>query len=181
MRFREFVDWLIETGIVPPERVQTAWDTLDEWGMADEEVEGIGMFLYDVGLAVVVSGDDVDDLEDAYRRILTKAAALSGGSVVVTDVALGDGPVEDRLTFRRNGEPTLWDEDHNDPDYIDQLSVMEQIGTLAPGGDDPRRFYGLLTGESNTTHYYFLLTAAQADAMRADLGLDLTAVKSTIV
>jgi hypothetical protein len=173
MTYGGLVDRLVAIGMLPAER---AHDALPTWATVDEvlESEDVPSLLEDLGVAVSVHGEDVDDLEESYRHILERAAALSGGSVVVTDVALDlDGPAEERLTFRRNGAPVTWWEEHSAPDYLDHMAVLEQIADLAPGGEDPRAFYGLLKGEVCADDYYLLLTPDQAAALRDDLDLDL--------
>jgi hypothetical protein len=173
------VDRLVALGILSADRAGATLLALDTWTTLDEEIEPeeIPFILAQIELAVQVHGEDVDDLEESYREILERAAALSGGSVVVSGVALDmSASMEKPLTFRRNDEPASWWEEHTAGDYLDQMAVMEQIADLAPGGDDPRRFYGILGSEPCDDDYYLLLTEEQARALREEFGLDLQAV-----
>jgi hypothetical protein len=181
MTYRGLVDWLVEHEVLAADGVSKAVQGV-EWLDLDERVEPdeLADVLDWMGLAVSVHGDDVDNLESSYRSILERAAQLSGGTVVITDVMFdADGPSETRLKFRFNGEPRSWDENHLSPEYLDQLAVFEQIGTLVPGGEDRRYFYGQVTGEPrepNETAYYFLLTAEQAAAFADEFGWELDAM-----
>jgi hypothetical protein len=167
------VDRLVALGVLPTDRIGTVWQALSGWAPPDGEVDDLPIALVYIGVAVQVHGEDWD-MEEAYPAILREAAALSGGSVVITDIVLDiDGSGDGRLTFRFNGEPRSWYEDHRDPEYIDKMAVIEQIGGLAPGGDDPRRFYGILARESGEDDFFLLLTAEQAKALRDEFGLPL--------
>jgi hypothetical protein len=176
---RSLVDRMVALGIMSAERgaevvrETPSWINLD----GDLEPEDIADMLHAFGLAVHVHCEDVDDLEGSYRHILEQAAALSGGSVVVTDVALDmTGALGKPLTFKINGEPRAWHEEHRAEDYLDAMAVVEQIGELAPGGDDPRHFFGILGEETGEDDYYLLLTDEQAAVLRDELGLELDEV-----
>lgn len=56
------------------------------------------------------------------------------------------------------------------------MAVIEQIDMLEPGGDDPRRFFGILSGEPGFDHFLLLLSEQQATALRDEFGLDLVAL-----
>lgn len=171
LTYRGLIDRLAALEILPAGRVEAALPT---WATGEEKVDNPASLLELFGVAVSVHGEDVDDLEEAYREILQGAAALSGGAVVVTDVALDpDSSNETPLTFRMNGKPIRWREDHLGPDYLDHLAFFEQIADLEPGGDDPRHFYGILGTETCSDDYYLLLTDDQAEALRDEFGLSL--------
>jgi hypothetical protein len=178
LTYQDVVDRLVAVGVLPAERADAAWQSLSGWARPDQQVDtdDLLMALVDIGVAVQVHGEDCE-VELAYRSILQDAAALSGGAVVVTDVALDtDGPGDGRLTFRVNGQPRSWYEDHRDPEYIDKMAVIEQISDLAPGGDDPRSFYGILADEPGEDDFFFLLTPEQATALHDEFGLGLEEV-----
>jgi hypothetical protein len=173
MTYGDVLDRLIELGIAPAGRRK---ELTDSW--IDNEVEEFdGAVFADLGVVLYVHGDDVDHVGPAYREILESAAALSGGSVVVTDVAFDFDASGDQLTFKVNGEPKSWwlDADGPDDDYLNLMAVWEQIGQLAPGGDDPRSFFHIPKDEPGDD-YYLLLTAEQAAALRVEFGLELDEV-----
>jgi hypothetical protein len=173
MTYGDVLDRLIDLGIAPAERRK---ELTDSW--IDNEVEeSDGGVFADLGVVLYVHGDDVDQVGPAYREILESAAALSGGSVVVTDVAFDFDASGDQLTFKVNGEPKSWwlDADGPDDDYLNLMAVWEQIGQLAPGGDDPRSFFHIPKDEPGDD-YYLLLTAEQAAALRVEFGLELDEV-----
>ena len=175
LTFRHLVDRLVALGVLRAERVDATWQAVAGWIQPDDLVDDdLPMRLVDLGVAVQAHAGDAE-VEDHYRSIIEGTAALSGGSVVVTDVALDKGDRDDdyRLTFRVNGEPRSWYEDHRDPEYIDMMAVIEQIGSLAPGGDDPRVIYGVLSAETGEDDFFLLLTPGQAKAMHDEFGLDL--------
>ncbi len=179
LTYRALADRLVALGALPADRAGAALEAVGSWASVDEPVDDrdIPMVLVEFGVAVQVHGEDIDDLADAYRAILETAAALSGGSVVVTDVAFEtDESVEEPLTFKVNGKPVSWYEDHQSSDYLNQMIVMEQIGSLAPGGDDPRGFYGILSEETGEDDFYLLLTPEQAKALNDEPGLGLEEV-----
>ena len=173
MTYGDVLDRLIALGAAPAERRK---ELTDSW--IDDEVEEFdGGVFADLGVALYVHGDDVDYVGPAYQEILESAAALSGGSVVVTDVAFDFDAGERQLTFKVNGEPKSWwlDADGPDDDYLNLMAVWEQIGELAPGGDDPRSFFHIPKDEPGDD-YYLLLTAEQAAALRVEFGLELDEV-----
>jgi hypothetical protein len=172
LTYRRLIDRLATLEILPADHVEAA---LPAWATGEEEVgSDVGSLLELFGVAVSVHGEDVDDLEESYREILEGAAALSRGAVVVTDVALDpDGSNPTPLTFRLNGKPMAWREEHEGPDYLDHMTFFEQISDLEPGGDDPRHFYGIPGAEPCSDDYYLLLTDDQAAALRDELGVPL--------
>jgi hypothetical protein len=178
LTYRGLIDRLAALGILPAGRVEAALATLGAWATGEDEIDDdLAPLLELFGVAVSVHGEDVDDLEESYREILQGAAALSGGAVVVTDVALDPSRSnETPLTFRRNGRPMGWREDHLGPDYLDHLAFAEQIADLEPGGDDPRHFYGILGTEACSDDYYLLLTDEQAATLSDEFGLSLDRV-----
>jgi hypothetical protein len=170
--YGDVLDRLIKLGVAPPER---RTELTDPW--IDEEVEEFdGGVFHDLGVTLYVHADDVDFIGPAYEHILRDAAAMSGGSVVVSDVAF-DFEAERQLTFKLNGEPTSWwlDADGPDDDYLNLMAVWEQIGGLVPGGGDPRSFYHIPKDEPGDD-FYLLLTPEQADALRAEFGVELDEV-----
>jgi hypothetical protein len=169
MTYGDVLDRLIKLGVAPGPR-DDAW--------LGEPVEQFdGQVFADLGVALHVHGDDVDAVAAAYRDVLHNAAALSGGSVVVGDVVFDFDADDHQLTFTVNGEPKRWwlDADGEDDDYLNLQAIWEQIGDLAPGGDDPRAFYHIPKDEPGDD-YYFLLTPEQADALRTEFELDLDEV-----
>ncbi|GAA4253616.1 hypothetical protein [Dactylosporangium darangshiense] len=172
--YGDVLDRLIELGVAPAERRQ---ELTDAWiDTPVEEFDG-GVFA-DLGVAVAVHGEDVDAVEPAYRGILEEAAALSGGSVVVTDVAFHfDEPGADQLTFNVNGRPTSWwlDAEGPDDDYLNPMAVWEQISCLNPPEGDPRRFFHVEKDQPGDDHY-LLLTPEQAGAVAAEFGIVLSEV-----
>jgi hypothetical protein len=177
LTYRGLVDRLVALKILPA-GCEEATLALVPWVTGDKEVGDLTPVLLEMlGVAVSVHGEDVDDLEESYRDILERAAALSGGAVVVTDVVLdSDHSNGTPLTFRMNGKPMSWREEHDGPDYLDQMTFVEQISELEPGGDDPRHFYGILGKEVCSDDCYLLLTDEQAAALNAEFDLSLVRV-----
>ncbi|MFD0202932.1 MULTISPECIES: hypothetical protein [Saccharothrix] len=138
--------------------------------------------LVELGAAVGVHTEDVGldgpDLVDAYADILTAAAACSGGTVVVEDIAFTEQEDEDAsgdwlLTFTRNGQPMSWTIDDHD-EYLDTLSIFESINDLRPPGDVQRRFHRLSTSPG-ADQVYVLASDAQLAVITGELGLSLLA------
>lgn len=94
------------------------------------------------GVAISAHADDVDDLEESYAGILEQAAALTDGTVTITDVRLReDEEYGEVLEFARNGVLVTQQTDHQSDQYLDHLAIGEFIGHVDPGpGDDTRRF-----------------------------------------
>ncbi|MDL4777174.1 hypothetical protein [Actinomadura xylanilytica] len=177
MTSRRMATRLVELGMVTEEGAAKGLAAIGEYAPdLDEELVGDDVLdaIDEFGLAVWVHGEDVDDLEEGYRGILREAAALSGGSVVVGDVELvRDADGGEALHFLRNGEPVWWPVEHQPGDCLDQLTIMECIGDLEPGGADPRMFYELPGLDVCEDDVYVLATPEQARALRGEFGLDL--------
>jgi hypothetical protein len=152
---------LVELGMVSAEAVE---DARDGWPDGALERRDVGDALVDLGLAVVVHGDDVDDLEEAYRALLEDAAACSG--VVVGEVALVD---DEELRFTVGGVEVVWAVEHQSEEYLDQLAVFEFIDRLEPGGDDARRFRALDGDDVGAV--YVLATPEQVRVLELEFGL----------
>jgi hypothetical protein len=172
--YADVLDRLIELGVAPAASRQ---ELTDAWiDSPVEEFDG-GVF-DDLGVAVHVHGDDIDGLAPAYQAVIESAAALSGGSVVVTDFEFHlDRPGNDQLTFAVNGEPTSWwlDAEGDDDEYLNLMAVWEQISSLNPPGDDPRVFFHVEKDEPGDD-YYLLLTPQQAAAIVAEFDVSLSEV-----
>ncbi|MGW5387878.1 hypothetical protein [Nocardia sp. NPDC003963] len=131
-----------------------------------EELEDreIPYALVDLGVAVALEADRVDDLEGTYQQFLEEAAGCSGGAVTVTRVRL----VDDTLHFARNGDEKSWSVESGD--IPDHLSVYEFIDELAPGDD--RVFRSIPQMESGDASFYILATPVQAKALTERLHLE---------
>ncbi|MEV5570724.1 hypothetical protein AB0L06_11780 [Spirillospora sp. NPDC052269] len=173
---RTIADRLVELDMVTRERADDALAAIAEYAPDhDKELDPDGVLdvLYEFGVTVVVSGDDVGDLEEGYRGILERAAACSG-EFTVTDVELGEDEDGDEvLKFQLNGEPTYWPIDHQADDYLDLFGVWQFIDELEPGGDDPRVFHKVTDDDRSIDDIYILAGPDQARSLRNDLGLEL--------
>ena len=169
MTYGDVLDRLVELGVAPAERPAE----LAEWLLKAEVEEVDGEVFHDLGLAVHVHAEDVDRAGPAYEDILAQAATVSGGSIVITDVAF-DWAAEHQLTFKVNGHELSWylDADGPDDDYLNLMAVWEQIGDLTRYADDPRLFYHIPKDQPGDD-YYLLLTEEQAEAVRTEYGLEL--------
>ncbi|RSM86649.1 hypothetical protein DMH04_13490 [Kibdelosporangium aridum] len=177
---RTVADRLTSLGMVTPEKAAAVLAGIAEWNAEhlDEDLDERDLigWLPEFGVAISVHGEDVDFVEDYYRYVLEEeVAAVTGGAVVVSDVALLRGESGfDKLHFRRNGESVWWYMEHLSEDYADQGAVMEQIGDVDPGGDDPRTFRLIERSEKVgcDDDVYVLATPEQAMTLRDEFGLD---------
>ncbi|MFI6284521.1 hypothetical protein ACIBCM_07150 [Streptomyces sp. NPDC051018] len=143
---------------------------LDETELGAEDIAEV---LEEAGVAVIVPGGDVDDLEESYQEILETAAACSGGTVTVSGVKLTEDENGDEcLNFLLNGKPTSWPVEHQADGYLDQLAVWEYIDELEPGADDQRVFHPIPGGTAEED-VYVLATPEQALALRDAFPLKL--------
>ncbi|GAA0917925.1 hypothetical protein [Virgisporangium aurantiacum] len=172
LTYGDLLDRLIQLGIAPPDRRTDP----DLAGFLDDEVEEVdGTTFAELGVAVFVEGVD-GDVGRAYLDVIEAAAALSNG--VVTDVVFDREADDDQLSFRVDGRPvTWWLDAHGPGDWIYSWSaIWGQLHLLAPGGDDPRKFYDIEAADSADGTAYLLLTPEQADALRAEFALDVDSV-----
>ena len=170
---------LLELGMMSRERADAACVEVADWHVGDPDQDVDATVLVEFDVAVQAHGDDVDYAEEAYIYLLRKAAALSGGSVTVTDIELvpdgdGDGDREGgdfkQLRFKVNGEPKCWDIDSVSDDYLDLTAVSTGIDDLEPGGDDPRVFHLIIESMDNI---FLLATHEQARTLRDGCGLKI--------
>ena len=159
--------------MLPEEDAQATLADVDSWWNVDEElVEGDVLdALLAFRVAVTVTAEDVDDLQDAYRDIVEGAAACTRGAVTVSDVELCAEDSHGRLGFLRNGEPASWRVDEAAGFYLDMLSVFEHFNQLDP--KDDRGFHRIPGGEPGVCDYWVLATPAQAEVPRTEWGLTL--------
>lgn len=131
----------------------------------DQPVEDdeIGETLADLGVAFVVPGYDVDDLEESYRSVLQDAGRVAG--VRIHDIRLDGG----ELHWRRDGEPVSWHVEHLSDAYLDHLACFEFVHLLEP--DDERTFHSMPQQESGDDSVYVLASAEQARRLSEELGL----------
>ncbi|MFM9370553.1 hypothetical protein [Streptomyces sp. Da 82-17] len=130
------------------------------------------------GVAVSAHGDDVDFLDESYAFILDQAAALTEGSVTITDVRLvRDDRDEEWLEFRRNGAPVRELVEHLSEDYLDHLAVPSIVGHVDPDPEaDPRRFRlgdFVRLRNANYDTYMVFATDEQAERLEKVLGVEL--------
>ncbi|MGP3985889.1 hypothetical protein [Streptomyces sp. 3N207] len=167
---------LVELGLVTRERMDDVLAAeVEDSSDLEEELEEVDILeiLEECGVAVVVHGEDVDDLEESYQEILETAAACSGGTVTVSGVELTEDEDEGEcLKFRLNGESISWPMEHQAEDILDQFAVWQYIDDLEPGGDDPRVFHPIPGGTAEDD-VYVLATPEQARALRDAFGLKL--------
>jgi hypothetical protein len=174
---RGLADRLVRLEMISRERADAGLAAIAEDAPDhDEELEYEDVLdvLGDFGVAVYVSGEDVDDLEDAYQEVLEQAVACTGRAVTISGVELTeDEDGDESLTFRLNGEPRSWPVEHQADDYLDLLAVWECIDDLEPGGDDPRLFHPVPGQDAGHDDVYILATPEQARALRDGLGLKI--------
>ncbi|MFE1771245.1 hypothetical protein [Streptomyces sp. NPDC059008] len=176
-----FAQTLVRLGIATEEQATAGLAEAAEIGMdLDEEFEDTEELTFLVGECGLgfQTPEKVDgDLEEGYAELLTEAAACSGGSVVVDDVALvrvehEDGEADEYLHFRRNGR-SIWHRTEHLSDstrYMDWNTAMEALGDVVPGNDDPRAFWQL--DEDSYDAWWLLLTPEQAQGLE-EFGLPM--------
>jgi hypothetical protein len=165
MTYGDLYDRLARLGIAPPE------PDPDVTSVFDEEADKVtGVIFAELGVAVFVEGLD-GDVVDAYLEVIETAVALGNG--VLTDVTRE----AETLSFRVDGRPVTWEMDaHSSGELIFSWTyIWGQLHKLVPGGDDPREFYSVEDDVDDSTTY-LLLTGEQAEALRAEYGLDLQTV-----
>lgn len=142
-------------------------DDVDDDPWDDEDLPTL---LIDLGVAISVMGDDLENLESGYDQLLQDAAECAGGTMVITDVRLASNDAE--LHFVRDGVPHSWHVEHPTGRHLDQLAVYEFVHLLDPA--DGRRFHAL-PRDYDTDSTYVLATDEQAKVLadRLGLGFDL--------
>jgi len=183
--YRVLAERLVQLGMVPQDKADSVLAEVGEWlDDLDGELNADDLTdaLVELGAAVRVPSDDVDDLGDGYRDILERVAACSGGRVIVDDVELvRDEDGRDSLHFLRNGESIWWSLDHQHESYLDTLAIFENIDQLEPDADDPRRFRVLRPADADAdadedenydADCYVLVSPEQARALHEEFGLD---------
>ncbi|MET7971338.1 hypothetical protein [Micromonospora sp. NPDC005305] len=183
---RKLVGRLVELGMMVEEKAAVELASIAEWNEhhLDEELTDRDLFgwLPELGVAIAVHGDDVDDVADHYRYLLEeRVAECTGGAVMVSDVVLVREGDSEWLHFVRNGESVWWHVEHESDDYVDQAAVAEQINDLDPGGDDPRLFFRLRPAKKEPCHddVYVLASPEQARALHDEFGLDFHGLEPT--
>ncbi|XVV04850.1 hypothetical protein ACQPW3_05410 [Actinosynnema sp. CA-248983] len=170
---------LLEAEMLSHQQVRAVLDKYAEY--VDEHLDpyDVALALETFGVAVTVHADDVDFLEESYAHILTQAAALTRGTVTVTDVRLHEGEFEagsrdDVLEFVVNGRQVSINAEHYSDDYLDHLAATEAVDELNPG--DARTFR-LVDFEREPNRGYetilALATPEQAAILEEHLGLKL--------
>lgn len=169
--YRELAARLTSGGLLTPGAARAACERLAGEGLLDTDLapHHIPSGMTDLGAAVEVHTDDVDDLAGAYRAILADAAALSGGDVTVAEVRLLHEPGGEELRLTINGHPVAWRVEHMGPEHLDTLAIAENINELAPSDDD-RRFYQW-DGDDHGALYFVLARPDQIAALHDSLGL----------
>ncbi|NUT91159.1 MAG: hypothetical protein HOY78_03940 [Saccharothrix sp.] len=166
---------LLDTGLLTGEQVRAVLDRSTDH--LDEHLvpSAVAHALEDFGVAVSVPLDDVGDLKGSYEDLLTRAAALTGGTVTVSDVVLHqgefstDGVRDDVLEFEVNGRPVTVDAEHRSDRYLDHLAATDAVDALAP--EDSRAFHYVDFGGPGTV--LLLATPEQARTLEDHLGLKL--------
>lgn len=178
---RQLADRLVELGMLSEEKSTEVLDWVRGHGTPDDDentplsVPDLVSYLPEFGVAVSIHVDDVDFVDEYYSSVFEdEITAVTGGAVVITDVTLLN--LEDDyeyLYFLRNGEPMWWSMDHESDDYVDTLSVAENFGDFAPGGDDPRRFFQHRPEDTiGVDQVYVFATPQQARTLRDEFGID---------
>lgn len=183
---RKLVGRLVGLGMVAEEKAAVELASIAEWNdhHLDEDLTERDLFgwLPELGVAIAVHGDDVDDVADHYRYLLEeRVTECTGGAVTVSDVVLVRAGDSEWLHFVRNGESVWWYVEHESDDYVDQAAVAEQINELDPGGDDPRRFFQLRPAKKGSCYddVYVLASPEQARALHDEFGLDFYGLEPT--
>ncbi|WP_432587553.1 hypothetical protein ABVG11_19375 [Streptomyces sp. HD1123-B1] len=177
---REFAEKMVELDIATEEQAMTGLAEAESFGMdLDEKYENLEELTFligECGLGFTTPEKAVGDLEEGYEDLLRDAAACSGGSVVVDDVALvkvEDGAErEEYLHFRRNGR-SIWHRTEHLSDstrYMDWTTLFDAIGDLVPGNEDPRGFHQV--DEDSYDAQWLLLTSGQAEGLK-EFGLSV--------
>lgn len=170
---------LLEAEMLSHEQVRAVLDEFAEY--VDEHLDSyeVACALETFGVAVTVHADDIDDLEQSYTHVLERAAALTGGTVTVTDVRLVEGepaagPRDDVLEFKVNGRAVSINAEHLSDRYLDHLAATDAVDALNPG--DARTFR-LVDFEREPYRGYetilTLVTPGQVAVLEESLGLKL--------
>ncbi|MFG2828350.1 hypothetical protein ACGFWI_12935 [Streptomyces sp. NPDC048434] len=168
-------------GMVPREKADSVLAEYAEFAHGDLPPHEVPDALEAFGVAISAHGDDVDDLEESYRGILERAAALTDGAVTITDVRLRENEEDEEdhaiLEFARNGVLVTQETEHQSDDYLDHLAIMEFIGHVDPDpGGDTRRFHlvdFVRLANSNYDSYFVFATPEEATVLSKALGLKL--------
>ena len=165
-------------GMVPRERVDSVLAEYAEWAHEELPPHEVPSALEAFGMAVSAHSDDVDDLEESYKGILERAAALTEGAVTITDVRLREDEEQGEiLEFAANGVLVTQQTDHQSDEYLDQLAVMEFIGHVDPDpAVDPRHFHvadSVHLTDGGDDNYFVFASPEQATVLEKRLGLQL--------
>lgn len=164
---------LLDLGMITQERAIALTEFAD-WGSPDKPVRDADLHgvLTMCGVAIRVHGDDVDSAEEAYELLLQEAAALSGGSVTVSDIRLLPADDEKELHSLVNGKPSTWQIEQESDDYLDLTAVWTGINDLAPS-NDPRTFHPTRAKPPTWDDLHLLATPEHARALQDEFDLGI--------
>ncbi|MFE5919330.1 hypothetical protein ACWCQZ_36970 [Streptomyces sp. NPDC002285] len=176
--YERIAEVLTELGMITKEQAQRALDQAAAY--ATEPMarrREIADALESIGVAVSIHADDVDFADEHYEWLLDEAAALTGGSVTVSNYRFDKANPDDEdcglgtVHFECNGRPLSFGIEQESNDYLDMGAAQQAIESLT-AHDDPREFRCVeLEGSDPGDDYMVLATAEQRDGLLRHLGI----------
>ncbi|WP_369268892.1 hypothetical protein AB5J55_01635 [Streptomyces sp. R11] len=176
--YERIAEVLTDLGMITTERARRVLDRAAAY--ATESMarrREIADALESFGVAVSIHSDNVDFADEHYEWLLDEAAALTGGSVTVSNYRFDKDNPDDEdcglgtMHFDCNGRPLSFGIEQESNDYLDMGAAQQAIESLT-AHDDPREFRCVvLEGSDPGDDYMVLATAEQRDGLLRHLGI----------
>ncbi|WP_328430052.1 hypothetical protein [Streptomyces sp. NBC_00443] len=176
--YARIAEVLTDLGMITKEQARRVLDQAAAYATEPmERRHEIADALESFGVAVSIHSDDVDFADEHYEWLLSEAAALTGGSVTVSDYRFDKANPDDEdcglgtMHFACNGRPLSFGIEQESNDYLDMGAAQQAIESLtAP--DDPREFRCVeQEGSDLGDDFMVLATAEQRDGLLRHLGI----------
>lgn len=176
--YARIAEVLTDLGMITEEQARTVLDEASDYATEPmERRHEVADALEGFGVAVSIHSDDVDFADEHYEWLLNEAAALTGGSVAVSNYRFDKSDPDDEdcglgtMHFECNGRPLSFGIEQESNDYLDMGAAQAAIEALSPP-DDPREFRCVeQEGADLGDDYMVLATAEQRDGLLRHLGI----------